>query len=283
MKSSLEPGPGATGPDEGSAGGHQKTVVEDAWGRIQVAAQGTGVVGLINQRLYPSRALHGQVAHEIGRRIVSGTIGEGEFLPRETELAAQFSISRQAVREALKVLAAKGLVVSRRRAGTRVLPRTNWNLLDPDIVAWHPARDLPLDFFSDLIELRRLIEPAAAEFAARRGDPGRIAVLSEAFRKMERGVAERNAYHAADVEFHRALFDASGNGLIERLSNVVNPLLQVGFRIQEETYPQLDRSLTQHRELLDAITRGEPIEARRAMEDILDVAALALNDFVKSR
>ena len=79
----------------------------------------------MEKRLYPSAALHGQVAHDIGRQIVSGTIAEGRFLPREAELSERFGVSRQAVREGLKVLAAKGLVGSRRRAGTYVLPRSS--------------------------------------------------------------------------------------------------------------------------------------------------------------
>ena len=125
---------------------------------------------MIDKRLYPSVALHGQVAHEIGRRIVSGAIAEGEFLPREAELAEQFAVSRQAVREALKVLAAKGLVTSRRRAGTYVMPRVD---LEPPRSRRHrlasAGRSCRPNSSSDLVELRRLIEPAAAEFAAERG------------------------------------------------------------------------------------------------------------------
>src|SRR5207244_4849669 len=128
---------------------------------------------LNEKRLYPAVALHGRVAHEIGRRIVSGAIAEGSLLPRESELAAEHQVSRQAIREALKVLAAKGLVASRRRAGTRVRARAFWNLLDPNVLAWHPAGNVDPTFLNDLVELRQLIEPAAAELAARRREPGR--------------------------------------------------------------------------------------------------------------
>jgi DNA-binding FadR family transcriptional regulator len=126
---------------------------------------------LKESRLYPSKALHGQVAHKIGRRIAEGSISTGALLPREAELASQFGVSRQAIREALKVLAAKGLVASRRRTGTHVLPRSSWNLLDPDVLAWHPPERVPRDLLKDLIELRFLIEPAAAEAAASRASP----------------------------------------------------------------------------------------------------------------
>ena len=148
---------------------------------------------MIEKRLYPAAALHGQVAHEIGRQIVSGVIAEGDYLPREAELAARYGVSRQAVREALKVLAAKGLVVSRRRAGTRVTPRLTWNLLDPDVLAWHPPEAIDHAFFKDLVELRRLIEPAAATFAAQRGDAEKIAPITAAFERMRSAAAAEDA------------------------------------------------------------------------------------------
>ena len=88
----------------------------------------------MNSRLYPGTAVHARIAHEIGRRIAGGDIGEGELIPRETELQEEFSASRQAVREALKVLGAKGMIEARKRAGTFVRPRTSWHLLDPDVL-----------------------------------------------------------------------------------------------------------------------------------------------------
>jgi DNA-binding FadR family transcriptional regulator len=256
-----------------------------AAGRCSIAVKACTVVGaavrlqsnhglriLTDRRLYPSGALHGQLAHDIGRQIVSGKVGQGEFLPREAELAKQFAVSRQAVREALKVLAAKGLVSSRRRAGTFVSPRSAWNLLDPDVLAWHPSEGLPADFFNDLIELRRLIEPAAAEFAARRGDPLFIAMMGAALEDMRRIVNDEDAFYVADRAFHRALFSASGNSLIDRLSTIVGPLLETSFRVQGQALASLDEAVAQHEALLNAITRGDGPGARKAMETILDDA-----------
>ena len=106
------------------------------------------------------------------------------FCRAKSELAEQFGVSRQAVREALKVLAAKGLVTSRRRAGTFVVPRANWNLLDPDVIAWHPPEKFSPAFLRDIIELRRLIEPAAAAFAAERGGAEQVARIAAALAAM---------------------------------------------------------------------------------------------------
>jgi GntR family transcriptional regulator, galactonate operon transcriptional repressor len=226
---------------------------------------------LIEKRLYPSVALHGQVAHEIGRRIVSGAVSEGEFLPRESELAEQFGVSRQAVREALKVLAAKGLVTSRRRAGTYVVPRADWNLLDPDVIAWHPPEKFSPAFLRDIIELRRLIEPAAAAFAAERGGAEQVARIAEALASMTH--AEGKAFSEADAQFHTAIFEASGNELIERLSSILGPLLAASFATHHHLQFPLAPVVAVHQSVYDAIVASDPVRAREAMEQVLTQAA----------
>src|ERR1041384_698122 len=87
-------------------------------------------------RTYPRRGLHGAVVHDIGVRIVRGDLQPGDPLPTEEELGSQLAVSRTVLREAVKVLAAKRLVDSRPKTGTRVLDRSDWNLLDPDVLAW---------------------------------------------------------------------------------------------------------------------------------------------------
>ena len=200
---------------------------------------------------------------------MSGGIREGEALPREAELSRKFAVSRQAVREALKVLAAKGLVTSRRRAGTHVVPRTAWNLLDPDVLAWHRADTLPPDFVSDLVELRRLIEPAAAEFAASRGDTRRVAKIGAALDAMRAAVDDPDRFYAADVEVHLAIFAASGNALIERLSMILGPLLEASFRLQHEVANDAETVVGIHNAVYDAIVDSDAPRARKAMAELL--------------
>ena len=232
-------------------------------------------VPLIKKRLYPAAALHGQVAHEIGRQIVSGAIAEGAYLPREAELATRYRVSRQAVREALKVLAAKGLVVSRRRAGTRVTPRQAWNLLDPDVLAWHPPEAIDPAFFKDLVELRRLIEPAAAMFAAERRDAGQMVAITTAFERMRVAAAAEDAetYRAVDAEFHLAIFSASGNMLIERLGSILGTLYDPSFRVQMQVGLTFREALSLHAAVYEAIVSGDGPRARDAMERILNQAS----------
>jgi GntR family transcriptional regulator, galactonate operon transcriptional repressor len=235
---------------------------------------------LLENRLYPTTGVHGQVAHEIGRLIVSGAIAEGQYLPREAELAAKFGASRQAVREALKVLAAKGLLASRRRAGTHVLPRGSWNLLDPDVLAWHPPKGLSADFLKDLVEVRRVIEPAAAIHAATRGTPEKIAAIGAALDAMRAAEKASDAFFEADAAFHDAIFSASGNTLIDRLSTILAPLMRASFELHflgvatalatpAEISAAVDASIERHAAVYEAIRDRDPERAGEATEALL--------------
>ncbi|HET7715305.1 MAG TPA: FadR/GntR family transcriptional regulator [Bauldia sp.] len=225
-------------------------------------------------------SVHGQVAHEIGRKIVSGAIPEGAFLPREAELAERYRASRQAVREALKVLAAKGLVTSRRRAGTHVLPKSHWNLLDPDVIAWFPPGAVTAGFLRDLVEVRRAIEPMAAGFAAQRGSEESIAAIGEALEMMRAVEKPSDAFFVADVAFHDAVLSASGNVIIDRLSQIIGPLLRTSFELHfhgvidalanpNEIRVAVDTSLDRHAAVYQAIRERDPARARAATEALL--------------
>ena len=227
---------------------------------------------LPNNRLYPSRALHARVAHEIGRRIVSSDYAEGASLPCESDLAEQFGVSRQAVREALKVLAAKGLVASRRRTGTSVLPRMSWNLLDPDVLAWHSPESIRKEFLDDLVELRRVIEPAAAALAARRVDPERLSRIKAALDGMRDNADNASLFLIADADFHEALLAASGNSLFERLSTIIVPVLEMSFKLLARANPSFEIALEQHSAVYEAIARGDPETAYNTMEEIVSTA-----------
>ena len=220
----------------------------------------------MERRLYPVAGLHGQVAHNIGRRIVTGKIAEGSFLPRESELSEEFSVSRQAIREGLKVLAAKGLVSSRRRAGTSVTPRKAWNLLDPDVLAWHG--DAATEFYREMFELRRLIEPAAAAFAAERATDADVARLAAAIDAMRASIGSPEPFQKANVDFHNAVFAASGNSLVERLSMIIAPMLAAGYKSLQPPFPIEDfhQGIAITSPIYEAICARDPAAARAAME-----------------
>ena len=120
-----------------------------------------------SSRTFSRRSLHGQVAHDIGRRILGGLVKPGELLPSETELSQRLGVSRTALREAIKVLAGKGLIESRPKTGTRVRPRESWNFLDPDVLTWAFDGNTKPAFSNSLAEVR-LWAPIARERASNR-------------------------------------------------------------------------------------------------------------------
>jgi DNA-binding FadR family transcriptional regulator len=225
---------------------------------------------------YPSAGLHGRVVHDIGARIVGGQIPPGDTLPSEGELAETYGASRSAIREAVKVLAAKGLVEPRRRSGTRVRPREAWNLLDPDILGWHSPEALVPTFRRDLVELRWAIEPAAAELAARRSQPEDRALIQEALDEMEKAGEDPNAFYSADVRFHLAVFAASRNALIERLSTILGPLLTMSFQAQARRNRAFPLAVGDHRAVYESIAAGDARAARKAMQFIMNQSAREL-------
>jgi DNA-binding FadR family transcriptional regulator len=226
-------------------------------------------------RLYPARGLHADILQELGRAIASGAYAEGDALPRESDLQQRFGAGRQSVREALKVLAAKGMVRARRRAGTIVQPRTGWNLLDPDVLHWHPPGALPKAMLRDLFEIRYLIEPASAAFAAERGEPAHIGRIATAVEAMGRAGENHARFFEADMAFHLALFAASHNALIDRLSNILMPLLEANFVIRPPMGPGgMHAGYRHHVAVYEAIINHDPATARQAMTALLDRAAV---------
>ena len=217
---------------------------------------------------YPRAGLHGQIVHALGLQILSGKIPPGELLPPQHGLPA----SRTAFREAIKVLAAKGLVESRPRTGTRVRPREAWNLLDPDVLAWQQEGSPPAAFLRKLTELRRVVEPAAAELAAQRAGVPQLARMEAAYRDMEAALvnpADLDAFDLADMRFHLAILAGCRNDLLEQMSHVVYSALIVSFRATSRRAGNARASLPRHRAILDAIKSRDGRWANEAMRSLI--------------
>ena len=218
---------------------------------------------------YPHAGQHGRLVHTIGRRIVTGEIRPGEQLPTPARVRA----SRGVVREAVKVLAAKGLVVSRPKTGTRVRPPESWNLLDPDVLAWRQEGLSPGAFLGKLTEVRLIIEPGAAELAARQAGPDQVRSLQLALRDMrdalDRSPPDYEAYNEADVRFHTAIVQACDNDVLERMGAIVNTALLVAFHAAIRVPGLAQASLPRHQAILDAIRRHQPHRARATMSRLV--------------
>jgi DNA-binding FadR family transcriptional regulator len=225
---------------------------------------------------YPRDGLHGRVVHAIGRRIVKGEIRPGDQLPTPASMRA----GRGVVREAVKVLAAKGLVVSRPRTGTRVRPPEAWNLLDPDVLAWGQEGQPRGRLLSRLTEVRLLIEPGAAELAARRSGPAQLASMQAALHDMRAALdlspPDHEAYNEADIRFHQAIVRACDNDVLERIGAMVNTTLLVSFHAAIRVPGLARASLPRHQAILDAIRRRQPLRARAAMRRLVQNTGRAI-------
>jgi DNA-binding FadR family transcriptional regulator len=173
--------------------------------------------------------------------------------------------SRTVLREVIKVLAAKGLVESRPKTGTRVSARQRWNLLDPDVLAWQQDGASPVAFLSKLTEVRLIIEPAAAELAARRATEKEIEAIEGALGVMEKALRgdseDYEAFDRADILFHQGIVQACGNDLLQQMGRVVYSALLLSFHATSRLPGRAKASLPEHRAIVNAI-RGR--QARRA-------------------
>ena len=226
------------------------------------------------------RRIHGSIAHDLGAAIVTGRYQPGETLPGEVKFSEHLHVSRSAYREAIRMLAAKGLVESRPKAGTRVSDRGRWNLLDPDVLAWTFEGEPSEEFIRDLFELRMIVEPAAAELAARRRDAADLARMGHALEEMARHGLATPEGQAADQLFHQGLLRATHNAPLLSLSSSIEAA--VGWTtIFKQRKRKLPRDpLPDHRALFAAVADGDPEAARTAMIELL---RLALQEVEMSR
>jgi DNA-binding FadR family transcriptional regulator len=220
-------------------------------------------------RGYAGRGTHGQVVNELGTRIVAGRLEPGKSIDLEG-LAAELDISRTVLREALKVLAAKGLVDARQKRGTFVLPRARWQLLDADVLRWQFATRPTAELLDQLAEVRAIVEPAGARLAAQRRDDADLAVLSEAVEAMATSTSDTAAAVDADLRFHRALLAAAHNELLARMEAVI----EVGLAARDALVhgEHAGDPTSAHRAVLEAVRAADPDAADRAMRELLDQA-----------
>jgi DNA-binding FadR family transcriptional regulator len=215
------------------------------------------------------RRKHSLFAHavdELGSRIVRGDLKPGTTLPNEADVGRELGVSRSVVREAVKSLAAKGLLEPRARIGTRILEPRNWNLLDLDVLSWRYASMPRTQFFRELFEIRRMIEPPAAAVAAERADADDLAEMRAAYAEMESADQTSDRAIDADLRFHRSILAGTHNELLMQMGGIIGVGLLVSFRISHDSYGV---SLLEHRDVLDAIRDRAPARAAAAMEQLL--------------
>lgn len=209
--------------------------------------------------------VHGGTVDLLGEAIVTGHYPVGSLLPPEPLLCTELGVSRTVIREAMKSLIAKGLIVTGPKVGTRVLTEEQWNWFDPDVVAWQSKAGLSRDFLRDLQELRRLVEPAAVRLAAERASAADIIELEDAYAGMKRAIDEGGDYVSSDLRFHQGLLCASHNRMLVQMGKALGALLRTSFELSTSRPEGPAGSLTLHRAVLDAVIARSPHKAENAI------------------
>ena len=220
-------------------------------------------------RRKPGSRIHAELAAGIGELILNGTYPPGSLLPNEAEWGRRFRASRTAVREAIKTLNGKGLLVSRPKIGSRVEPRERWNLLDRDVMAWHRAAMDERGFLLALQEVRRILEPGVAVLAAARRTPDQLKGLEAALDAMRTATGAKPMVEA-DVSFHLRLLAAANNELLAPFGIIIEQALASMFDFTTRHAAKPERILALHADVVKAIARQDPEAARRSMAALLD-------------
>ena len=227
--------------------------------------------------------VHGNTVDFLGEAIVAGRYPVGGTIPPEPLLCEELGVSRTVVRESIKSLVAKGLIVTGPKVGTHVLSEDQWNWFDPDVISWQSRAGLTPEFVRDLQDLRRVVEPAAVVFAAQRATPADIAQIEEAFAGMKRAVEEGGDYVTFDLRFHQGLLRASHNRMLVQMSKALSALLRTSFEISTSKKDGPKSSLHLHRAVLDAVIAQNLIAAEKAILVLIDGANLDIEQVLGSR
>lgn len=227
---------------------------------------------LTNKRRVTKRSLYGMVANALGERIVSGVYPQGSVLPPESKIMEEFEISRTALREAFKVLSAKGLIQSKPKTGTSINIKKYWNMLDPDILNWSFDTSSGKELLEDLFQIRQAIEPKAAFLAAEKRTDEQLLAIESAYFKMEAATYGTEETFYSDLEFHQAILDASGNTFMDSFGTMIETALIRSFSVTTNRGKEYwEASLPMHKAVYLGIKDKNPERARFEMASLLNV------------
>lgn len=228
------------------------------------------------------RGLPEQIAGSLGKQIVSGAIPSGASLPPEGDLMSTYEVSRPVLREAMKILASKGLIDVRQKIGTRATERERWSMLDGDVLAWHIAADVHShELLLQLVEVREIIEPQACRLAAERGSDLQFRRISMAFDDMWSAIRAEDdeAFIDADLRFHGGIVEASNNLLLRQMNSTIASALRLSRDVTIQVPNSNTDAMPLHQAVLDRIVRRQAAAAMRAAERLIartssDIAAV---------
>jgi DNA-binding FadR family transcriptional regulator len=212
------------------------------------------------------------ITHELGVAIVTGVYSADNPIPIEAELCRQYAASRPVLREAVKMLTAKGLLGARPRLGTWVQPEDKWNLLDPDVLGWLLERKYSPQLLIEFTQIRLVIEPGAAALAAREAGPQEKAAVRAGIARMQAAARGTDDPLDSDIAFHVAVLRASRNRFYAQLAGFTAAALRFSIQTTNRYKGVELASIVDHKKVADAIVAGKPVAASEAMRRLIQEA-----------
>ena len=228
---------------------------------------------MLNRNMH--RKLYEYVEEMIGLRIIQGEYRPRDTLPNEDALCAEFGVSRGVIREAIKVLHKKGLVLPRPKIGTQIQPRTQWNLFDADVLVWKLKAGQQLKFLEKVTEVRAIIESEAARLSADRASEKEIAEIQELYNRLD-GILGNAAefdykeYLQVDMAFHSSILEASHNELLAQIGRTMRHAVQAARQADSRDIGILADSQQFHAAIVKAITDKDSVGAYNASREMFD-------------
>jgi DNA-binding FadR family transcriptional regulator len=219
-----------------------------------------------------SLRLHGTIARDIGIAITAGRYKPGDLLTGEVASSEKLEVSRTAYREAVRILAAKGLVESKPKVGTKISPLAKWNLLDPDVLTWTFESEPDVALLTSLFELRDIVESAAAAMAASRRTPEHLEAMRDAIDRMARYTLATEAGRQGDQDFHRSLLEATNNPYIISLTTGVQAAVNTTTMFKQRERPLPRDPVPDHQRVFDAVAAADPDRAQSEMSTLIRLA-----------
>jgi DNA-binding FadR family transcriptional regulator len=213
-----------------------------------------------------------RIVQALGIAIVSGVYTAKNPFPIEADLCKQYGASRSVLREAVKMLTAKGLLSARPRHGTWVQPEENWNLLDPDVLRWLLERKISFALLREFAQVRLAVEPKAAALAALEATPEHKVEIMGAIARMAAADQGEDDPLPSDIAFHVAVLRGSGNRFFAQLTGVTETALRFSIRMQNRFKGVRRASVADHKRIADAIVAGNAEAAETAMRDLIQEA-----------
>ena len=203
----------------------------------------------------------------IGRDIVQGQY-DASF-PTEAEICERYRASRSVVREAVKILNTLGVLESRPKVGTYVLPLSNWKLLDCSVIRFFEGRQISKRLFSSICEFRLSVEPAAMHFAVAKGTAQEVNAIQKELEKTLHAGDKDHEVSSAHYAFHRSILVASKNFIFVQFRDII----EFGIRYSIERLPpsyRADFNATMCDDLMSSIRARDPSAAEGALRRLLE-------------